>query len=318
MTNIQKVKTLREIDKQAVSISNRFIGRMVQSELIRVADKIDPTLGQFKAKGERSELKLVALSLPTYLDWAEPINLAEAINRKPNRAKAVIEHLGFISAIASTNVEVVLIPPKPHLLEGVYMRDIGVVIGNKLIESNMVAKVRKREESQISGGIKPPQEVQIEGGNVIVEGEIVFLGIGDRTNIEAAKWLQEIVGTEFQIMPIKLRNGVLHLDCALGPIGIPNGKAGGALAYKSAFQEEKDLKLFEKIYGKLNWITKGEYAKMGANGFWVNPETVFVNPDCPRLIEIIKGKGKEVILLPMPEVVLGEGFARCSTMPLIR
>ncbi len=316
-----KQSGFRPIDKQAVSLSIGFMSRLGQIEShVVLSDGISASSTNFKCTNERSPLKAVAVSLPTYLDWANPINEVEAanMNNRPDRTRAVIEHFGFIMGILSKGVKVHLIGPHSDLPESVYTRDIAFVVGNKLIRCNMGADVRKNETRQILGAITPPSEVILEGGNVILEGDKLFLGIGDRTNVAAAKWLQEIVGGDFEVIQIPLNPGVLHLDCAFGPIALPNGHSGGALVYPSAFTTRESLDLLKQVYGKLYPVSEHDYHHLGTNGFWINPDTVFANPDCPKIVKLLKSLGKEVLTLPMDEVVKGEGYARCSTLPLLR
>ncbi|MBI5222969.1 hypothetical protein HY990_00960 [Candidatus Micrarchaeota archaeon] len=310
----------RPIDKIAVSLAHGFMGKGGQLEHIQLVDSVSAGICGVNAKDERGKVRTVVVSLPAYLDWGTPINQAEAANmdNRPNRSKAVIEHFGFIMALVSHGIEVQLLPPKENIPEGVYTRDIGFVAGKKLIHCNMGADVRKPEQEQLIGGIIPPREVMIEGGNVVLEGDLLFLGTGDRTNLAAVKWLQEVVGTEFEVINVPLKPGILHLDCAFGPIAKPNGHPGGALVYESAFADPASVTLLKKVYGKLHGISQTEAKLLGTNGFWINPETVFVNPRCEKVIEILNNLGTEVIHLPMDEVVLGEGYARCSTLPLVR
>jgi N-dimethylarginine dimethylaminohydrolase len=120
-----------------------------------------------------------------------------------------------------------------------------------MFASNMVMPARFPEEKWIAGAIKPPQGVFIEGGNVILGKDEVFLGIGDRTNREAAEWLHGQLGTGKQVVPFLLKPGVLHLDCAFCPIEERDGTQGSALVYSGAFESPKDLQLLQSMYGDL-------------------------------------------------------------------
>ncbi|MBI2079843.1 hypothetical protein HYT84_03690 [Candidatus Micrarchaeota archaeon] len=313
--------TLRPLDSRAMRKSEVMLESLARHPLVKVVDQVNVSQYPVGCKGESGKLKTVVVSLPVYLDWAEPINGGEMANMqsRPDRLEAVEQHLRFILKLLEQGIEVIIIKPDHTRLEGVYTRDIGVVIGSRFIQCNMVASVRKPEELTIVGGIKPPPEVKIEGGNVILAGNLTFLGIGDRTNREAGEWLQGVVGTATEIKPILLKEGILHLDCAFSPIAKPNGTAGGAFVYQTAFASTDDLELLERVYGKLIGISEREATQLGVNVLSLDPHTKIITPSCNRLARILKTLYHQtVIRFNLEEVVKGEGYARCSTLPLLR
>ncbi|MBS3068027.1 hypothetical protein J4450_04955, partial [Candidatus Micrarchaeota archaeon] len=190
---------LRKRDAKAILATRLLLDTLKDHPKVKIVEVADVSKRQVNCTSEKGKLSSAIVSLPTYLDWAEPINVAELANmgNKPNRATAVIEHIQFLLTLLSHGVELTLVKPSADTLEGVYTRDIAAVIGHKCILANMVAEPRWPEEKTITGGIIPPSEVKLEGGNVIIDGDVVFIGVGDRTNIEAVVWLQEVVGTAF-------------------------------------------------------------------------------------------------------------------------
>ena len=313
-------KGLRSVDKEAIRLSQCLLeGLQKRHSMVAIEDAAD--VRKVSCNDEKGKLTKAVVSLPTYLDWGMGINMAEIENmaNKPDRLKAVIEHMKLIGTLLMRNVELIVIKPTQDKLEGVYTRDIGFVVGNKCIHANFVAEPRWAEERSISGGIKPPAEVKIEGGNALIDGNMVFLGIGDRTNIQAAVWLQEVLGTEFEVVPLFLQPGVLHLDCAFSPIAKPNGTNGGALVYSEAFVNERDIALLRKVYGRLFAVNKQEYKNLGLNTFALDQHTRIVNPNCPIVCEILAYELHQTIVpVGLDEIVKGEGYARCSVMPLVR
>lgn len=191
----------------------------------------------------------VVMSLPTYLDWADPINNVEAEGVKPDRFLAVMEHILFIQALVSQGLYVLLLRPRPDCPEMVYTRDVMGVLGDKVLRGNMVAAIRQREHALIQNAIIPPSEVQLEYGNYFIDKEkgIILLGIGDRTNMEAAEWLQSLAGTDYNVLPFRLKNGVLHKDCAWSRIA--------NFLFPGAYENPKDIELLIKLYGTPTFIT---------------------------------------------------------------
>ncbi len=316
-----KKSGLRPLDKTAIAGTKLMLEELQRHPGVQIVDKLDAAKHTLGCKTENGKLRTVVVSPPTYLDWAEPINEAELVNQdnKPDRLLAVIQHLKLMQTLVAHGVKLVIIKPSFECLEGVYTRDIGAVIGDKLIQANMVAAPRKPEELTITGGIKPPAEVQIEGGNIVVDGNLVFLGIGKRTNAVASGWLQSILGNGYEVKPILLKPDVLHLDCAFSPIARPNGMHWGALIYEDAFMNPKDLKLFESVYGRLYHIKGGEYTNLGANTLAIDPEVRIIVDGCETVRNILEKEFHlKVIPVPLSELVKAEGAGRCATLPLLR
>lgn len=313
-------KSLRNPDQKAISKTTVLLEGLARISSVKIVERVNLEK-RANCNDEKGKLKEAVVSLPTFLDWGTPINVAEAANmaNKPDRLEAVNEHMKLIETLLSCGVKLQVIAPSESRLEGVYTRDPAFVIGDRAFRANLVAEPRKPEHGTFIRGIVPPEEVKIEGGNVVVDGNEVFLGVGDRTNTAAVEWLQGILGNTFQVIPIKLIPGVLHLDCAFSPIARPNGKAGGAIIYPNAFASDKDLKLFRSIYGRIFKIGEVEYKLLGANTLALDPETRIVNPSCQTIIDMLKGElHQNVIPVRLDQVVLAEGYARCCVMPLVR
>ncbi len=316
----KRADVLRPLDQKAIAQTTTLIEGLQRVGKVNAIDRLDVAAIKVHVQDEKGKLKAAVVSLPTYLDWAAGINVAEIANmhNKPNRLNAVMEHIELLNTLLGYGVEVHLLNPSFERLEGVYARDIGMVIGDKVIEANFVSPARFPEEGSITGGLKPPKEVKIEGGNVILEGSKVFLGIGDRTNLEALEWLRGILGNQFEVTPINLVPGVLHLDCVFSPIAKPNGTPGGAIAYSAGFKHDSDITMLRKMYGQIFEATKQEYNALGVNTFALDPKTRIVTPACPRLIGLLTELGQRVVPIKLDEIVKGEGYARCSIMPLQR
>jgi N-dimethylarginine dimethylaminohydrolase len=288
---------------------------------VEVVDKFDASAAKVFCRNDRDTLKHVAVSLPTYLDWAgEGITLAEALNagNKPDRFLAVKQHRAFIDIFLAHQVKVTVVAPSEDCLEGVYIRDVAAAIDDKFILANMVANARQPEEKTVTGGVKPPLGVEVEAGNIVLDGNQIFVGVGRRTNWAAVEWLKDVVGNSREIIPLELLDIALHLDCVFSPGRRPNGHPGGAIIYEAAFAKSDDLKILRKMYGKLHNLPEGEYQKLGANQVWLNPDTPITSAHCPIATAILKEMHFNPIEVDLSQVALAEGLGRCSSLPILR
>ncbi|MFH1306291.1 MAG: arginine deiminase-related protein [Candidatus Micrarchaeota archaeon] len=319
----KKTNGLRPADSLAVQYSRQLISRLKEkyADKFKPVDFVDVNNIRLNVVSESKPIKKVAVSLPTYLDWNPdtPINSLEAKNsdNRPDRFVAVVQHEKLIERLLEYGSEVFLINPSIEHLEGVYTRDIAVVIGKKCIMCNFVHNIRKPEESTIKGGEKPPSEVKIEGGNVIVDHDFVFLGVGDRTNENAVEWLQFVLGTSKQVIKLELKPGILHLDCSFLPITSSNGLSR-AFINKNDFVSKQDILLLSKIYEKLEQIDTKESPMLGINSPCIAQDMRIVSAHAKNTIQAIQKWGIGVLPIDLSEIIKAEGGPRCSTLPLVQ
>ncbi len=320
---------LRPVDPKAVQEGIAlFFSLKAKYSNFTVVEKLDARLCACNVRSERQPISTVVVSLPTYLDWDTecPINELEKANNKnlPDRHKAVLQHGFFIERMLEMGIEVLALPPSPERLEGVYTRDIAFVVGGQLIQANFTpfindkASPRLAEEHTVFGGLKTPPDVIIEGGNVVVDDEQVFVGIGDRTNEAALGWLQAVLGSSKQVVGLHLKPGVLHLDCVFLPIIPANGAPSRALIHEPAFIKPAELSFVERLYGRIQKVHPSEVPLLGLNAPCVDTHTRLVSQHAKKVISAFEEWGLKVVTVDMGEIIKAEGGPRCSTMPLVQ
>jgi len=272
---------------------------------------------------EDGKLLAVVMSPPTYLDWDKAINEGEERHSKdkPDRLLATWQFINLVFANLDHGVKVIIIAPHTDRKEGTFTRDIGFAIKQFLFLANMVSPARKSEEAAITGGIKPPPEVLIEGGNVILGKDTVFIGIGDRTNMEAAEWLRHMVDSlciGMEVVPIMLKEKILHLDCAFCPIEERNGKPGAAIISPHAFALEKDLEKIRKMYGKAVEVSERDFQNLATNLISLDRNTRIASPDAKEVHALLKKLDIAPVLIEYFELIKAEGAWRCTELAFER
>ena len=159
-----------------------------------------------------------------------------------------------------------------------------------------------------------PEDLVIEGGDVIVDRGKVFVGIGQRTTLAGAAWLMQLV-PDFEIVPVDL-NGladgedVLHLDCSFLPVG-----DGLALIYPDGM---RDIPATLRETYDLIEVTREEQQMLGTNVLSLAPGCVVSREDSTRINAELRARGIEVVELPYSEPPKTGGSFRCCTLPLHR
>jgi len=221
----------------------------------------------------------------------------------------------------------------------IFSRDIGFVIDDVFIKANILPD-RERELDAIqyvldqidpNKIVKPPEEIHIEGGDVMLWNDYIFIGtykgsdykdyITARTNMHGVNYIKELfphkIVKEFDLVKSKIepRDNALHLDCCFQPLGTNLG-----IIYKSGFREEADYMYLVNLFGKENLfhIDREEMYHMNSNIFSIAPDVVVSEQNFTRLNAWMRSKGITVEEIPYAEISKQEGLLRCSTLPLIR
>lgn len=221
----------------------------------------------------------------------------------------------------------------------IFSRDIAFVIEDQLIKSNilpdreaeLLAITDILEQINLSKIIELPEECHIEGGDVILHDDYIFVGVytGDdypnyitaRTNIQAVRALQSLFPHKIiKSFELKKSNtnpleNALHLDCCFQPLG-----HGKALIHKGGFLNPDDVKFLEQFFGSNNifYATKSEMAAMYCNVFSISQDVIISEQSFTRLNDWLRYQKFHVEEVPYIEISKQGGLLRCSTMPLIR
>lgn len=231
---------------------------------------------------------------------------------------------------------------RPEIIEDynqIFSRDIGFVIDDVFVKANILPD-RERELDAIryvieqmdpNKVVRPPEEVHIEGGDVMLWNDHIFIGtykgsdykdyITARTNMEGVQYIKELfpnkIVKEFDLVKSKIepRDNALHLDCCFQPVGKNKG-----IIYKSGFREEADYMYLVKLFGKENLfhIEREEMYNMNSNIFSIDTDVVVSEQKFTRLNTWLRAQGFIVEEIPYAEIAKQEGLLRCSTLPLIR
>ena len=222
----------------------------------------------------------------------------------------------------------------------VFSRDVGFVIDDKIIVSNVIPD--RQEEIDAYDDIyrqihykqiyNLPEAVHVEGGDVVLYNGVIFVGqyaFSDYSEVKTARTNRlaldflNMLFPDKTIIPLNLRksdtdpyDGILHLDCTFMPVGKDK-----AIIYKDGFLNPRDAAHLIDMFGKDNVfeLTKEEMYWMNSNIFSISEDVVVSEEHFTRLNDHLRNVwGMTVETVPYREISKMGGLLRCSTLPLYR
>ena len=277
--------------------------------------------------------------IPSIENCYDPSSLSHVLSGTyPTEADMQREMLAVMAVFQKYEVEVF----RPSTIENcnqIFARDIAFVIDEKFIKSNILpdrakeyhaleALLQKINPDDI---IELPEACHVEGGDVILCNDYIFIGIYSgtdyadyitaRTNLQAAEAIQKLFPHK-KVKTFELRKSnsnplenALHLDCCFQPLG--NGKA---LIHDQGFLNKSDFKWLLDFFGTDNVfvVTPKEMSQMNCNVFSILKDVVISEQNFTRLNTWLTAQGYTVEKVPYAEISKQGGLLRCSTLPLIR
>ncbi|NMH29548.1 dimethylarginine dimethylaminohydrolase family protein [Flavobacterium silvaticum] len=232
---------------------------------------------------------------------------------------------------------------RPEIVENenqIFTRDIGFVIDDVFFKANILPD-REKEFPAIHKVIEQipaakfveieDQSIHIEGGDVILWNDYIFIGTycrpdypeikTARTNDKGVQFIRDyfpnkkVVDFDLVKSTKEARDNALHLDCCFQPVGEDK-----AIIYKEGFCDVEDYEYLRDLFGVENLfhITRQEMYDMNSNVFSIAPNVVVSERNFTRLNNWLRQNGFTVEEIPYAEISKQEGLLRCSTLPLIR
>lgn len=301
---------------------------------------------QLNVKNETSRLRSVVLGIaesngptPTAEMAYDPKSLEHILaGTYPVEADMVREIEAVNKVFQKYDVKVY----RPDIINNynqIFTRDIGFVIDDIFVKANILPD-RDAELDAIGSVlaqmdpnkiVRPPEKVHIEGGDVILWNDYIFIGtykgadyasyITARTNMHGVEYIKQLfpnkIVKEFDLVKSRTeaRDNALHLDCCFQPIG-----HNKAIIYKGGFRSEADYQYLEDLFGAENLfqITREEMYHMYSNVFSISSDVIITERNFTRLNNWLRENGFTVEEVPYAEISKQEGLLRCSTLPLIR
>jgi dimethylargininase len=232
----------------------------------------------------------------THLD-REPIDIK----------KAAEQHHQYENALKKMGYSIHRLPETPEMPDGVFVEDTAVIFDELAIITRPGAESRKPETESMAEVLKEYRKLHfikspgtLDGGDVLVLGKRVYIGISQRTNREAIHQFDQILKPfGYEVHGIEVTN-CLHLKTALT-------------------QLEDDLLLINpdwvdgEIFEDYQTVSIHPDEPFGANVMrrdnWALCPEAF-----PRTIDLLQKRGYDVITIDQTEMAKAEAGLTCCSV----
>jgi dimethylargininase len=148
------------------------------------------------------------------------------VGRSPiDVGRAAAQHAAYRGALESLGCEVVALAAEHELPDAVFVEDVAIVLDELAVVTRPGAPSRRAEVANVATAIEPFRALKtieapgtVDGGDVLLIGRTIFVGVSARTNAEGIAQLRTIAsGAGYTVQPVLIR-GCLHLKSAVSEI----------------------------------------------------------------------------------------------------
>ncbi len=238
-------------------------------------------------------------------------NLREGISTAglgvPNYELARQQHDRYVEALEDAGIDVITLEPLAGFPDGYFVEDVALILPEVAVIARPGAPTRLGEAHAIVPQVARHRTIErivepgtLDGGDVLVVGRRVLIGISQRTNGLGAEQLGEIVERYgYQFTPVNVDTG-LHLKSSVNWVG------SSTLLVTQAYAERRSLSRFQRIV-----VDPGdEYA---ANVLWVNNQ-ILMPRGFPRVHDKLEALDLTIVELDVSEARKMDGGLTCMSI----
>jgi dimethylargininase len=228
---------------------------------------------------------------------------------------AIQQHNALKATLKEFGAEVIDIPELENHPNSVFTRDAALSTPMGYVKLRLGIESRRAESEWMEDALETIGEEcigeiiapgTVEGGDVVLSGDVAFIGQSIRTNQEGIKQLSEILATMgYEIRVIVLPDTILHLDKVLMVLGSRQLLYCNELVTENEIADFKGISIFCEGNTTANIICLGD-------------QELIINRSNAEVIERLENQGYIVHILDFGEFAIGMGGPNCLIMPVSR
>ena len=217
------------------------------------------------------------------------------------------QHAGYEALLESLGCRLIRLPADPDLPDSVFVEDTAVVLDEVAVIARPGAASRRPETAAVAGALAPfrpllrlEDPATLDGGDVLVLGRTLYVGLSSRTSAAAADQLGRLLSPYgYAVVPVSVA-GCLHLKSAVTRAGEDLLLLNPAWVDPSAFPGRRTLEVDPAEPFAANVLAIG--------GQVVSPDSF------PRTRRRLEAAGVRVRPVDMTELQKAEGAVTCCSL----
>lgn len=258
------------------------------------------------------------------LRYPDPASLRYVSNnrvRVPNHPVAQRQHSDFVRVLRESGAIVHVLEDLKDVSIQLYPRDLAFAIDDTLFLARSRDPIRRKEQRALLPLLPELSRVEkldqglIEGGDVIVTDDAVFVGLSEASDLSGVTALREglgRVGSTREVIPIEFSSrGVVHLDTKFTMVG-------PQLAYVHSASLTPASRAHLAARFELIEAGDDEARSLMVNTVALAPDRIIVDQRATRLADALRAHSIDPVAIDFSEVTKFPGGFRCATLPLRR
>ena len=217
------------------------------------------------------------------------------------------QHRGYVETLQKLGCEVIELPAEPDLPDSVFVEDTAVILPEIGVITRPGADSRKPETESITRALTPliklvhvREPATVDGGDVLVLGKKIFIGLSTRSNQEAIDQLNEILREYgYSVLCVKLHD-CLHLKSAVTQVDEKTLLINNNWVDPSCFEN-------------FNLIEVDPSERYAANCLAIGNSIIFPTA-FPKTCARLKQRGYHIADVNVSELAKAEGAVTCCSL----
>lgn len=221
--------------------------------------------------------------------------------------QATLQHKTYEDALKNLGVEVLSLPEEARLPDAVFVEDAAIVLDECAIITRPGADSRQAETKSIARALAPHRilySIQapgtLDGGDVLVVGKRIWVGLATRSNQSAVDQMQVFLGPYGYSVHGTTVVGCLHLKSAVTQVAEDTLLINLDWADKAAFEG-------------LKFINVDPTEPYAANALLVG-KTVLYQPAFPKTLLQLEAARIHPVIVDQSELAKAEGALTCCSL----
>jgi dimethylargininase len=225
--------------------------------------------------------------------------------------RAVAQHRDYCGRLEALGLEVLRLPADESCPDCCFVEDAAVVLDELAVLASPGTPSRRGESPAIEAALLPYRRIErielpatLEGGDVLVVGRRIFVGLTTRTNEAGALALRRIAAPSgYEVVPVRVP-GCLHLKSAVTALD------EGTLLANRAWLDTAPLKAFR--------VVDVAPEEPGAANVLRVRGAIWAHPGFPRTLDRLDREGYRVTPVDISEFLKAEAALTCKSLLLRR